>query len=75
MICDICIIQKCTYILPDRSTDDGAPFHNVCLICLDSLLTIFPLNPNTFFTRQLTGKMDFKKKPRSTKQSKNQRQN
>jgi hypothetical protein len=60
--CDICL-RVCGndyQTVPDRSDTNYQP-HNLCVNCLDSFLIMFPITPDTFLNRELTGRFSRKR--------------
>jgi hypothetical protein len=55
MSCNICHGINAINVVPDRAENVWA-FFNLCTVCLDELLLLFPMQPNDFFKREITGK-------------------
>jgi hypothetical protein len=55
MSCNICNGENPNNLVPDRAEDVWVVY-NLCTVCLDELLFLFPIKPNDFFTREITGK-------------------
>ena len=57
--CDVCLSPLATITVPDRDLDELERCDELCLLCLDAMLSAFPLTPRRMLGREQTGKTNW----------------
>lgn len=65
MLCDVCARTPAPCLVPERADaepteggrceTDGVRYH-YCTVCLDAMLSVFPISPRELARRELTGR-------------------
>lgn len=55
LLCSVCAAARPEQLVPERSEEWC--FYPVCTLCLDAMLTIFPLRPRDLLVRELTARL------------------
>lgn len=62
LLCSVCVSRRADCVVPERSEE--WLFHDFCTLCLDELVSCFPIKPRDIYTRELTGVYHTKKRYR-----------
>lgn len=57
--CEVCCRAPAQQLLPERTPrelSDGWTYHELCVVCLDQVLYLFPFRPHMLTQRELTGR-------------------
>lgn len=55
-MCSICSARHAPQLVPERGDAYPGRIHRFCPLCLDEMLSVFPLSPQLLARRQLLGR-------------------